>query len=419
LLALPLFVLHLPLFVLVLPFRRVRFGILWTHRLGHLAANTDLYCRRRWLKGSSRSPRDAVFFLVGRAPAANEQLLRMWRRALPVYRMPLMHALVSMSQSLWAKSYFYEPLTMLSNEHAEFSAAPPTLRFTAEEEAQGRAQLERWGIDRDKDWFVCVFARDDAYMQTLYPDEHWAYHDHRNCDIDSYAPAIDEIVARGGFVLRMGYHVVKPLGRVSDRVIDYAVRDRSDFMDIYLLANCRFFLGTSSGVYDVSMIFDRPRVGLNWTPFGTGPLGKDSLSIPKLVECAATGKALSFARILMDFSKRSDPKLYDGKVALEQGYRYIDNTAEEILEVCREMLDRLDGTFSPSEEDEALQRRYFELFPADHWCRAVKSPIGRDFLRRHRHLLIEADHALLSASQAPARSENGAPRCAEALGSAR
>ena len=215
----------------------------------------------------------------------------------------------------------------------------------------------------------------------------WSYHDYRNADIESFYPAIEEIVSRGGFVLRIGAQVVKPLGIKSERVIDYARERRSDFMDIFLIAKCRFFLGTSSGVGEVSMLFDRPRVGVDWAPFGNAPLGKQSLVVPKLVSSAATGENLTFGELLRDFAHNEDPKLWDGNLAYRLGYRYVDNTPEEILMATREMLDRLEGTFEPSAEDHELQQAYFALMPADHYCIGIKTPVAAGFLKLHRHLL--------------------------------
>jgi hypothetical protein len=122
-------------------------------------------------------------------------------------------------------------------------------------------------------------------------------------------------------------------------------------------------------------------------PFGHTPLGKTGLFIPKLVADKSTGRPLPFATVLEAFRRREDPKLFDGNLALQLGYRYIDNTPQEILEAAREMLDRMDGTHRHDAEAAELQRMYSAAKPADHWCAKNVTPVGDSFLRVHRDLL--------------------------------
>lgn len=387
LIGVPLFLLHFPICLLLLPFRHIKFGLVETERIGHLALNTDLFVRRRWLADVSGNRNRDLIILIAGYPA-NEQLLRMWQRKLLILYMPFLHIALRSTQQLWAKSYFYEALDMNSNEYEEFNAAPSSLRFTREEEEQGRRKLSEWGIDLGQDWFVCVFARDDSYLSTIYPRADYSYLDHRNADIDTFNLAIEEIVARGGFVLRMGQHVSKPLNIKLDRVIDYASQFRGDFMDIFLAANCRFFLGTPAGISDIATVFDRPQLGVNYVPFGYSPFGKQSLFIPKLIMDAATGQKIPFRRILKNFGSSDCSKDMYGNWMTPHGYRYADNTPEEILAATREMLDRLDGKYNISEEDKNLQQLYFSLFPDGHRSAKIRTPMGIEFLRSHQELLV-------------------------------
>jgi putative glycosyltransferase (TIGR04372 family) len=387
--AFPIFFLHLALFTAALPFRRITVGIFPTERIGHLGLNPDLYLRRLYsFRANQKATCRVVPFFIGGKPA-NEQLLLMWQRKLNVYRLPFLHSIMRTSQGLWEKSPFFQPMEMQSNEYDVFSVEPSLLQFTPEEEVEGERHLAEWGINPEQDWFVCIYARDAAYLQYAYPDAgDWSYHDNRNADIAALSLAVDEIVRRGGYVLRMGHHVAKPLIHTSPRVIDYACCCRSDFMDIYLAAKCYFFLGTTGGIGDVATVFDRPRLGINWVPFGNAPLGKNSIFLPKLIDNPATKKKYSFQKLLLDFSDRNDPKVCDGRIAYRQGYRFLDNTPEDILSATREMLDRLAGRYILTAEDEALINAYRAAFPEEHWCAEIGTPIAAEFLKAHRDLLM-------------------------------
>jgi hypothetical protein len=41
-------------------------------------------------------------------------------------------------------------------------------------------------VDLDKDKFVFIFARDNAYLKNLDPNNNWDYHNARNSEIDSH-----------------------------------------------------------------------------------------------------------------------------------------------------------------------------------------------------------------------------------------
>ena len=51
---------------------------------------------------------------------------------------------------------------------------------------------------------------------------------------------------------------------------------------------------------------------------------------------------------------------------------------------------RRNGGFAETAADRALQARYFARFPADHWSAEVRTPMGRDFLRRHQAYFLES-----------------------------
>ena len=64
----------------------------------------------------------------------------------------------------------------------------------------------------------------------------------------------------------------------------------------------------------------------------------------------------------------------------------VDNTPDEIDELVREMLERLDGTASYSADQNERQAR-FERLVQDHGEPVGCARIGRDFLRRHAWML--------------------------------
>ena len=72
----------------------------------------------------------------------------------------------------------------------------------------------------------------------------WSYHSYRNFSVESLKLAAEFFADKGYFVLRMGKVVEEKLHSNNKKIIDYANTNlRSDFADMYLLANCEAYFG--------------------------------------------------------------------------------------------------------------------------------------------------------------------------------
>jgi putative glycosyltransferase (TIGR04372 family) len=194
-------------------------------------------------------------------------------------------------------------------------------------------------------------------------------------------------VRRGGWCIRMGAPSMKPLPPMP-RVIDYARSVfKSDLMDVFLCARCRFFLGSSSGLFLISSAFGVPAALTNMAPLGCGyGFSPKDLSIPKLY--------LSRAGVMIPFSLILPKPLADFRWAyLLQGseVELQENTAEDILDLTVEMLDRLDGVYVQDVESELMQDYFRDLFNENNYCWGSPARIGDAFLRKYQNLLLRPD----------------------------
>jgi putative glycosyltransferase (TIGR04372 family) len=69
------------------------------------------------------------------------------------------------------------------------------------------------------------------------------------------------------------------------------------------------------------------------------------------------------------------------------GIKLIENTPKDITAVTLEMDDRLSGTWEGAEEDEYLQKTFWDLFASSEHHGQIVSRIGAEFLRQNRELL--------------------------------
>ena len=355
-------------------YRPIRLGFLFHERLGHLALNTDLYLRRRHL-GNIPANETHVFFVYS---PANVQLCRMFARRMTLIHSEFLSKLISPFGLL--RTRFWVPLPFFGNEYEEFNSAPPQIEFTEEEKRIGRDFLSRIGIDESQ-WYVCIFARDHRYYREFSPNTDVTFSDHRNADIDTYGLAIESIINAGGWVIRMGSSVEKPLSYKHPRVIDYASSCRDDFADVYITAHARFFVGTTSGASDMAVLFDVPFVGVNYMPIGCAPFGKHSIFIPKRIVLTVTGMQVPLKEQLLVFTgNQMSASIIPEHVLDEKGWQFRDNTPVEILEVVEEMMERLEGQFAEGPEYPEVLIRYSTMLPSENIYRSNKSPMGKKML---------------------------------------
>jgi len=358
----------------------------WVAHVGHIA-NMDHLIKREILQG--RDPKRLILHLPPSHAPANRALLEKMATHISIIEdeEKLPYPLDAMF-SVLEEYYLCESIDGLTKHwwHAsseilrawEEAGHGPLLAHTAEELQRGRAGLKTLGVP-DGAWFVCLHVRESGFKREQGYSEVEAV---LNADIESYLPAMRAIIERGGWVIRVGDPKMQPLPALP-RTIDYARSTlKSDWMDVFLLGSCRFFIGTSSGPAYIPPLFGIPCVLTNWAPTGQRPFNGRDLYIPKRFQAGAPPRELGFSEMM------APPLGYAPRYVLADalGLAPIPNTSEEIREVVSEMLDRADGALCYSRQDEALQSA-FDAVAETNLC-IGNARIGRAFLRKYRRLLF-------------------------------
>lgn len=381
---LPIILLAIPVVLVIRilrPLVLIRLGPLISQRIGHFAANTELYlCRRD--AGMENQHAIDVFYTA--SFICNQQLKKMWKRVLHIC--PLASPLYKANHWIPGNKKHVVTVFFLGGErdiHGLMAKSQPHLSFTHEEESRGMESLRQLGIP-DNSRYICFSARDNTYLEAVTPQRNSRYLDYRDSNISNYIAAMEEMANRNYYAIRMGAVVRNSLTTAVPGIIDYATKYRSDFLDIFLLAKCSFFLGDTAGICCLPMIFRRPIAIVNFIPleyaFTWGP---DYLFIPKKLWLREEHRFLSF-REMIDATA--------GKFAMTEDYEklgleVIENTPQEITSLAIEMDDRLNKKWQTTEEDEELQRRFWSLFKPSELNGVLLSRIGAEFLRQNKMLL--------------------------------
>lgn len=184
-------------------------------------------------------------------------------------------------------------------------------------------------------WFVCLHVRESGFRDSAFYEERGAY-DERNATIANYLGAMEEITRRGGWVVRMGDPSMTRLPPM-DRVIDYPFTPwKSELMDVYLISECRLYIGMASGIYDVARLFQKPMIMTNMNNWlMTYPILEGDLGIAKHVFSKSKGRFLSLREWInepWDAVSFSHP--------LGKDYVFYENSPEELTSVVREFFEQ-------------------------------------------------------------------------------
>jgi len=353
----------------------IRFGWFFGSRIGHFAFDVEYYLSERKLGMHPEKAIDVFFYRWGRP--ANNFFSKLTKRQLYV--------------GIWVEPLFIANDWLPGGERHKILPAVttngsrdmkgllrkvgPQLKFINEEIVTGQSFLQSIGIKDEK--FVCVIVRDSKYLPGA------SYHNYRNSEIDSFEETALALVERGYSVFRMGKIVDKPFTVDHPHIFDYASsKYRSDFLDIWLMANCTFCISTGTGLDEVSRIFLKPGVYVNYLPLFSMVSYDHVLTVPPKLIWQDSDKELTFMEHLIH-------NYYEIQKYEKEGIRIEKLSSHDILKAVLEQKDRLNGTWQDTEEDQQLQFRFWELFKTHkdfhkyHGDIHPEARIGAHFLRNN------------------------------------
>ena len=304
--------------------------------LGHIA-QLDYYVKARTL-GLSGSGRTVV--LADRDRIPNPTLFGLWGGLVDVEYVDArewagIHMLcepiaetadfVRTESSRESTMFYWDAI----NRRWESEGRAPLLAVPGDIIDRGRSVLERMGVPREA-WYVCFHVREG---------DHRISYRGPNARVETYVDAMAEVVRRGGYAIRMGDADMTPLPKMPG-VIDYAhAVQRADWLDVYLWATSRFFVGTGSGPFHVPGMFGVPVLMTNTSAVGMFvPYSTRAMMITKHMIDSNTGRELHVGEALQrgagwnwsaDFS--------------QHGIRLEDNSPGEIRNAVVDMFDAIEG----------------------------------------------------------------------------
>lgn len=372
-----LWVLFLPITLIfhIAGYRRVD---LFLDRIGHLAIETDCLLKEQML---GLIPNHKWVLLAPAHRVANKHLLSYWEPYFWVFRNRLVCFFIQ-STARWG-------LCFHSTEHymraigrtqaayrifRDWGDRPPIIQLSKQDIRWGNQQLLAMGLPESA-WFVCLHVREGGFSPI---DE--SLHQHRNADLEHTYLAVNEIVRRGGWVIRLGDPSMTRM-RAMPGTIDYAHHPlRSAQLDIFLCAQSKFILGNTSGIALVGTVFGVPSALANMVPITAMGFGSRDISIPKLYKYINNNSYIGMPQVIQQ--GLGSAQYYSQYV--EAGIEVEENSAQDILDLTKEMFESLAENFVNDLKRSTIQSRFTEIFCDGDYAFGTPSKAGARFLLKYR-----------------------------------
>ena len=229
----------------------------------------------------------------------------------------------------------------------------PQILFSRNEIASGTKFLDQFELDLN-DKFVCLNVRDNEYAGETSGTKFYR-HANRNSKIQSYFEATETLAKLGYTVFRMGSLVSEPIISNNPKVVDYATNGmRSEFLDLFLGAHCKFAVVTNAGWSNVPIIFKRPILFVNSVPVAERhTIATTAIIYPKAVMEISSRKILSMKELC-----NRDLLFTNHILEFEsQGCKFEDLSSEDLIKAVTEMVARVEGRFFPTDQERLLQEK--------------------------------------------------------------
>jgi len=179
---------------------------------------------------------------------------------------------------------------------------------------------------------VCLHVRDHHY----YNDFH--RRSYRNSNIYNYQGLIEYLIEKNYLVVRLGDKSATKINFKHKDFVDYPFTEiKSEIMDLFLIKECFFYVGTPSGPMDTAYMFNKPLLLTNlYCIYPSFPRKSVDRGIFRKIICKKTGKILS----LYDFAKLNI-KYHQTEVYINE-YDFKENTNSELVDAIKEYVKNIE-----------------------------------------------------------------------------
>jgi putative glycosyltransferase (TIGR04372 family) len=269
----------------------------WVSNIGHTAMGLDILHAKKTLEGV-----EVPIFFYSKGNG-NLELLKIFAQHLSIFKLSKKDYFDF--QRIFRNYEFEMDYIPIKNTTVDFHEAykyynetlfpkKTSLSLFPEQREAAQKSLEQAGINLSKP-FIAFHVREQKEYDELRAGNQG--------DLISVVRALSQFSTLGFQFIRMGQRGVTPLDNllrreskiVQESFFDYAnSAEKSEVVDLYLWANCDFFVGGDSGPIMVPPLFSKPTLRVNSAMPFMHNVGFTGYVLPKFVSESGLGKFLSF-----------------------------------------------------------------------------------------------------------------------------
>jgi putative glycosyltransferase (TIGR04372 family) len=267
--------------------------------------------------------------------------------------------------------------------HGLRTARDPFISVPERTQGLGNIFTDSLGWERDTPW-ACFTMRDSFWYEKHYGDGVFeSLQAHRNTPGVDFIPAIENTLSEGFFVVRMG-RSQSPFPFKHERLLDYALLAAAcPELDHFFFAGCSFAFHVGTGITDLAMIYQKPRLEINFVDLlRMNPQEEKVTYLPQLIYHGKTNKLLTLQEIC---ELRPDRHSYGPALLGESNLKFRRCTPDEIRDAVINLTREVkNGASKLNNDSNQAQwwRRYREQVTGQLQGRAY-ARIDPQFFRKH------------------------------------
>lgn len=362
-----------PILLIFLIFRiflNIRIGMIETSSFGHMLIPIEIFLCEK--KDKKLENTDLVLWfcenpakLDMRVKTLNTYILEKWRKNLLILPRHLLEPLFILFYKFKSTRKFVyivkekNPIGKVSflpgkkiDEYNLLKKYEPFIKFSKKEENLATEILTKYNLNKN-DRIVCFAGRSQFYKNEKLSA--------RNSNVLNQIDGMKFLIDNGYKAVRLGKDEEVQLPQIHDNLIDFSFsKDRSDFLDLYLVSICEFFVSPASGINEMATIMRKKKLLIDFSHFEN--LYKQNLSfipiiLPKKIFSKKQNKIIPYSKFFeFKFEQINNLNKFE-----EGGYQLIDNTSDEIRYAINNM-SRLVKNKINFEQKKIRQQKFWENF---------------------------------------------------------
>ena len=351
----------LPICILIISIRKfllIRFQSVMSERIGHFTTNIDLYLCEKKFNINRPKIRNYIDIFCLQKKISNNFLVKKWSEKITIVHYSLVIPIIDCLK--FFKQFHYHEIKNNTNSdrdvHNLLDKTEPFIEFTDKEKKKGFDALSEFGIFENTK-FASIIIRDSSYFANTFGNHIYDYRKIKNYNIETFYPAIKFLLKEGYRVVIMGSDQSQKINFKDNSIFDYSnSKIRSDFLDIFIISRCKFFIRTS-GLGGVAVLFRKPVLHLNAHLGLFTTSTKKNLLLPKNFY-SKNDKRKLFLSEIFDKGFAFD---YD-EYSLKKENILLEESSEDVLNATKEIYEIVENKREYSETEKKIQKSFKKFY---------------------------------------------------------